>query len=282
MIGVTGASAIIAAAIGAAGSIYSQNRSENAQRELYNQSQADQWADIIRQAEAGVGSARRQGSAAVEAARAQAEAAIAAAGAEAGAIVAGATAEAQAAEKAANIAFEEAVRNVELHEKESAEVLRRLENEQTVIEEKARAKAAASGGTMAEGTSSQTYVTAMEEENTTQYENLEEAYKSQRGVAIENAAGAKEAAFGYASALLTGARAMAGAVRASGHIMGNAYMRDAQTRAQAMMDQALANWRQTRDWNNQIGQAGRASAARQQSAERRHRAATQQQTGAGI
>lgn len=231
---------IIASIIGAGTSLYISDRQNKAAQDQYEAQYAAEQQAAIANAQAALTAAEAEAEAILGSAGAQAHSVKGQAEAEGKAIVEGALAESGAARSAADVAYQEAYKNIGLMKAEANETLRKLELEQKTYEEKARAKAAASGGQYAG--SQKLYVEGMEAENQAQYGYLAGAYQNQRKVAASNAAATRGAAYGYADATMKAAEARKSATLRAGDLMAAAYMEGAYETAEATKDVANAQW----------------------------------------
>jgi len=161
------AGAIIGAAIIAAGAtIYSSNKQMDAAEDQWRYSNTQQAQAATAEADSIMKQAQAEASSLQKQAAAQAQAYIAQGTSERDALYA-------AADEARTVAYA----NIEKLQAEADESLRQLDAEQTSYEAKARAKAAASGVRLADG-STGLYLTNLEEENDTQYSWLQSSYQS--------------------------------------------------------------------------------------------------------
>ena len=220
------------ALIGAGAGIYSSRQASAAQKDLYNAQYAAESQAAIANAEAALRAAEYEAGSILAGAEAAATGTRKAAAAEAQALRKGAAAQSQAAATAADAAYGEAYRNVGLMKQEADESLRRLGEEQTQYEEKARARAAASGGEYTGST--QAAVEGLISENTKQYGYLKSAYANQRSVARSNANAERNAAYKYASAINISADAEAEATLKAGDAIAHATMQGAREQAYAV------------------------------------------------
>lgn len=221
--------AIIGAAIiGAGTAAYTANKQKKTSESQLKTSYYQQYKAVLADAEAIKKKGESDAEAAISAANAEATAYRAQGAAERDALYA-------AAEEARSVAYE----NIAKMQSEANESLRQLEAEQTSYEAKARAKAAASGVRMNEG-STGLYLTGMEEENKKQYGWLQQSYQSGINVTRKTAnqeynvtRGQGDVAYKAgnirANAALAGGASVAGAAINAGIYSANALKKKAQS-----------------------------------------------------
>ena len=232
-----------AAIIGAGTAVAVSNASQNAAEDQYNAQYTSEMNAAISTAEAGITQAEQQATAIRSGAAVEAGSVMSAATIEANTLLGAAETDAAAVRTAAGVAREEAWGNVELMRTESNEELLRLQNQQTVYESKAKARAAASGGELTGSTA--VYLDEMGLENTRQFDFLGSAFSTQQSTAITNLETTHDASLDYATAIYAGAQTEAIGIYGSAQTVANSIISGADIRGQALTNVAATQWEST-------------------------------------